>query len=356
MQFSGAVIITGQVSFSSGAPKYILLEAEPFTINVHPLPAGSELPGFTGAVGSYTCDPPGLATNTFKAGELVQLNVIIRGQKNLGRINPPPPPRAQGWQIFPAVRGGFAAGTGTSNAGAIFKYTLIPLADSVRATPAIPFSCFDPARGKYIDLTIPSLPVTVLAGETRTNADAALMLSENGSEPDKKSGLSKLAQTPGWIAGGLVPLQMRGWFPLVQIVPALGFCGLWFWDRRRRHLERHPEIVRRRQARRALRRELRLLEQAAACGDAAGFIQCAINALQIASAPHYPAAPRALVCGDVLQILNASEREGISGETVRRFFSAADAAAFASSAGTKNELLAEKSAVKEILAKLEARL
>jgi hypothetical protein len=356
MQFSGPVIITGQVSFSDGAPKYLLLEAEPFTINVRPLPAGSELPGYTGAVGSYTCDLPSLATNTFKAGEPVQLNVIIRGQKNLGRINPPPPPRAPGWQIFPAERGGIAAGTGTSNAGAIFKYTLIPLTDAVRATPAIPFSCFDPARGKYVDLTIPSLPVIVLPGETQTNADAALMLSENESEPEQKSGLSKPAQAPGWTAGSLLPLQMRGWFPLVQIVPAVGFCGLWFWDRRRRHLEQHPEIVRRRQARRALRRELRLLEQAAVSADAAGFIRCVINSLQIVSAPHYPAAPRALVCGDVLQILNVSEREGTSGETVRRFFSAADAAAFARDAGTKNELLAEKSAVKEILAKLEARL
>ena len=356
MQFSGPVVLSGQVSLSSGPPKYLLLESEPATINVRPLPTENELPGFTGAVGSYTCDPPSLVTNALKVGEPVQLTVVIRGQQNLSRINPPLPPHAAGWQIFPAVRGGLVPGTATKLSGASFKYTLIPLSADPHATPAIPFSCFDPARGQYVDLTIPPVPVTIAADGTLTNVEAALMLSENTSEAEKKTGLSRLTSSPGRRTGSLVPLQMRAWFPLVQLLPALGFCGLWFWDRRRRHLEQHPEIVRRRQARRALHRELRLLEQAAAARDDASFIRCAINALQIASAPHYPAAPRALVCGDVLQILTEQEREGKSGEIVRRFFNAADAAAFAGTAGNNTDLRVEKSALKELLAKLEARL
>jgi hypothetical protein len=58
----------------------------------------------------------------------------------------------------------------------------------------------------------------------------------------------------------------------------------------------------------------------------------------------------------VLQLLTAAEREGSPGETVRRLFSAADAAAFAATARIHSELLAEKSALKDLLAKLEARL
>jgi hypothetical protein len=356
LQFGGPIIISGQVSISGGPPKYLLLESEPVTINVRPLPTESELPGFNGAVGSYTCDPPGLATNILKLGEPVSLTVVIRGRQNLNRLNPPPPPRAHGWQIFPAMRSGVVAGIGTNSPGASFKFTLIATSDEVRATPAIPFSCFDPARGQYVNLTIPPVPVTIRTDTALTNAESVMTLAENISEPAEKPGLSRLAQTPGLVAGSLVPLQMRAWFPLVQLLPALGFCGLWFWDRRRRFLEQHPEIVRRRQARRALRRELRSLEKAANIGDNAGFIRCAVNALQIASAPHYPAAPRALVCGDVLQILTVAEREGKSGETVRRFFAAADAAAFATTDETNTGLLAEKSAMKEILSKLEARL
>jgi hypothetical protein len=353
-EFGGRMVINGQVVMPGGSPQLILLDSEPVTIHVRPLPTEGELPGFNGAVGSYTCDPPSLATNFLKVGEPAQLNVVIRGRENLGRINPPLPSHAEGWQIFPAVRDRIVGDR--DGPGASFQYTLIPLTAAVRTTPAIPFSCFDPGRGQYIDLTIPALPVTVLAGAMATNADASLMLSENTTGPEPGTGLSKLAASPGRAAGGLVPLQMRGWFPLVQIFPVLGFCGLWLWDRRRRHLERHPEIVRRRAARRALRRERRLLEQAAASGDAETFVRRAINALQIATAPHYPAAPRALVCGDVLQILTVSERGGKPGETVRRFFAAAAAAEFANQSESQTALLAESPALAEVVATLEARL
>jgi hypothetical protein len=356
MQFSGAVVISGQVSFGGGPPKPVLLESEPTTINVRPLPVGDELPGFTGAVGSYTCDPPNLATNVLKTGEPVELTVIVRSSQNLNRLNPPLAPTSPGWQIFPAERGGIIAGTGSHHPGVIFKYTFIPLSTQVHATPAIPFSSFDPSLGRYVNLTVPPLPVTVMAGQTQTDADSALVLASNSTEPEKKSGLSGLARRPGHTAGSLVPMQLHTWFPLVAALPALGFCVLWLWDRRRRYLEQHPEIIRRRQARRALRRELRLLEQAADAGDSTGFIQRAVNCLQIASAPYYPATPRALVCGDVLQILTPPEREGKPGETVRRFFAAANAAAFANRAGSHSEFFAEKFALKEILWQLEARL
>ncbi len=356
-------IATGKLSLSvqgfslesqaGGPPKTILLDSEPFVINVRPLPVENELPGFQGAVGDYTCDPPSLTKSDLKVGEPTQLTIVIRGRGDPGRINPPLPSRVEGWQISPAKREGRMGGARAP--GASFRYTLIPLTDAVRATPAIPFSCFNPASGSYVDLTIPALPVTVSAGENQTNADAGLVVAEDDLEPGPKNGLSKLAQTPGW-SGVLVPLQMRGWFLLVQTLPALGFGGLWYWSRRRHFLEQHPEIVRRRVARRQLRRERRLLEQTADNKDTAGFVRCAINALQIASAPHYPATPRALVCGDVLQILTAEERGGKSGETVRRFFAAADAAVFANSSDSQTPLLTEREAVKEILLKLEARL
>ena len=62
---------------------------------------------------------------------------------------PPAAPRSRDWQVIadPPPATGF---------------TLIPLTDEAQETPAIPFSYFDPATGKYVDLTIPSLPVTVV--------------------------------------------------------------------------------------------------------------------------------------------------------------------------------------------------
>lgn len=356
MQFGGPIVISGQVTIPGGPPKYILLDSEIANLHIRPVPAEGELPGFAGAVGSYTCDLPILATNTVRVGDPVPLNVTIRGQQNLNRLAPPLPPRVPGWQIFPAVRKGVVGEPGTPSYGAAFSYTLIPTTEELHTTPAIPFSCFDPKRGAYVDLTIRPVAITVISNGAVANGEAPVLLTESAYEPEKKLALSKLVDSPGRTAGSLVPLQLRGWFPLVPLTPVLGFCALGLWDRRRRFLERHPEIARRRRARRDLRRVKRALKHAAASGDAAGFRQSAVKAMQIAVAPHYPAEPRALVGGDVLEILAGPERAGRAGEVVRRCFAEADAAAFATTSPGQDKLLGWQSEFDAVLVKLEERL
>src|SRR5207248_4968482 len=110
------------------------------------------------------------------------------------------------------------------------------------------------------------------------------------------------------------------WFPLIQLAPAAAFFGLWRWDRRRRFLEQHPEILLRRRARRALRRERRALRRAVRDRDSKGFAAAAVSAMRIACAPHYPAEARALVGSDVLECLSAADGSDRNREVVRRFF------------------------------------
>ncbi len=255
-EFSGPITIQGQVVIPGGPPQYVLLVSDPVEINVRPLPSADELPGFTGAIGKFLPDPPQLSTNRLRVGEPAHLKIVFHGEGDLTRLVPPEPPRSPDWQIIP---------DNPPDTG----YTLIPLTDEARETPAIPFSYFDPASAKYVDLTIPPLPVTVV-GES---LPVQLPVSDDGTTSAAPLKLSGLAATPGKTAASLEPLQLRGWFVGVQLAPVLGFLALWQWDRRRRFLEAHPEIVRRRLARRALRREKRALEQAAAAGDAAAFVQ-----------------------------------------------------------------------------------
>ena len=305
---------------------------------MRPLPVTGELPGFTGAMGNFLRDPPVLATNRLRVGEPVSLKVVFHGEGDLTRFVPPATPLARDWQIIadPPPANGF---------------TLIPLTDDATNTPAIPFCYFDPALARYVDLTIPPLPVTVvgegLPVELRASADES-----QAAVPLK---LSTLAPAPGNAAASLRPLQLRGWFVCGQLLPVLGFFALWQWARRRRYLEAHPDIVRRRQARRALRREKRRLQPAVAGQDAPAFVRHAAHALRIAVAPHYPANPRALVCGDVLAQLAAAERDGPDGETVRQVFAAADAQ-FALAAETRAGLIALEPAVETLLQSLEAKL
>jgi hypothetical protein len=356
MNFGGPISITGHLTIPSGPPKFVLLDSEPVTINVRPLPMENALPGFTGIIGNYTCAQPILDTNTVNLGEPVKLTIVVRGRENLDRISAPPPPRIQGWQTFPAVRGAIVGDAGTTNRGASFTYTMIPLTAGAQATPAIPFSCFDPERGGFVDLTIPPVALNVVAGGLPAESDAAILSAANIPQPEQNSSLSRLATARGKTIRSLVPWQMQGWFVIVQLLPVCALFVLLDWDRRRRFLAAHPEIVRRREALRALRRERRVLRRAAADGDSPGFIRSGVMAVQIAAAPHYPAEPRALVCGEVLNLFNDGERDGRTGEVIRQFFTRAAAASFAPTREDAAPLFELRPELERILQQLEARL
>ncbi len=337
-EFGGAITITSPAVIHSGLPRYDLLVSEPLELKVRPLPVDAELPGFTGAMGVFIADKPQLSTNRFHVGEPVRLRVAFHGVGILARFVPPMVPRSRDWQIIadPPPATGFA---------------LIPLTDEVQATPAIPFCSFNPAAGEFVDLTIPSLPVTVI-GDSLPTQLPAFDDAESQSASLKLSGLAPL---PGKTVASLKPLQLQGGFIGLQLLPAIGFLALWEWDRRRRFLAAHPEIVRRRQARRALRREKIKLQKSVAAGDANGFIQHAANAMKIACAPHFPAHPQALVCGEVLSQLDEADQNELAGRTVRKVFAAADAQ-FADAPQTPADLLKLNSDVEAVLKKLEEKL
>jgi hypothetical protein len=134
------------------------------------------------------------------------------------------------------------------------------------------------------------------------------------------------------------------------------FFGLWGWDKRRRYLAQHPDLVLRRRARRALRRERRALQRAAHAADAPRFVACAVRSLRVACAPHYPAEPRALVGADILAVLPEHERTGRAGQTVRRVFAVSDAEQFGRDSEDPSGLLKLKPELEEVLGHLEEKL
>jgi len=339
-----------------------LLDTEPFTIEVKPLPEDGKLPGFLGAVGKFKIDPPELSTNTVRAGEPLTLSLIIRGSGNIGRITPPAAPSDKNWQSFPPNGENLAPGVAQQVGSVRFTYTLIPLNSHVSATPPIPFSAFDPDTKSYVDLTVPSVEITVKPGpesvteQTASSPADLAKTTANSAEDDKDLVMAGLVKTPGRSAGSLVPLQQHWWFALCQLIPASALGGLWIWDRRRRFLREHPEVILKRRARRGLRRELRLAQRAADARDAAGFARGAAGALREACAPHGAANPDALVCADVLRELPAEEQRGTGAEMVRRTFAAADALNFGGTAREDAELIALKPDLERVLEQLRARL
>jgi len=352
----GPIVISGgTVTIPGGPPQYTLLESDPVEFAARPLPLEGRLPGFTGAVGSFSLEHAQVATNVVRVGEPVKLSVRVRGDSSVARLVAPPAPAVRAWQIFANPAENLPPQAIQAQGFVTFSYTLIPLREDTRATPAIPFSFFDPQRAAYVDLSIPPVPVTVQPGTAPAGWQTLEQAGAVNPDAAKEPQLSGLASAPG-LAGSLVPLQEQVWFPLLQLVPASALLGLWGWDRRRRYLEVHPNVVLRRRARRALRRQRRALRQAFQAGDARGFAAAAVGAMRVACAPHYPAEPRALVGGDVLALLPEAQRASRPGETVRRFFDVADAASFAPAAAEHQELLGLEPELARVLEGLEARL
>jgi hypothetical protein len=167
--------------------------------------------------------------------------------------------------------------------------------------------------------------------------------------------LSGFVSSPGRSAPNLAPPQLRGGLIAAQFLPVLAFLGLLQWDRRRRFLAAHPEILRRIRARRALRREKQIWQRAMARRDSAAFAQSAVRAMQTACAPHFPAQPDALVGADISSVLDEADRLGDAGETVRQLFTAADSR-FAAAHPGPPDLLALEPRAAAALAKLEEKL
>lgn len=333
-----------------------LMDSDSCEFTVRPLPKTGQLPGFTGAVGRFTNDPPKLAANTIAVGEVLKMRVTIRGDGNVARLVPPPAPPSQDWQIFEASGDSTVPQVLHSQGAITFTYTLIPLTADVRATPALPFSVFDPYLGRYVDLTIPSVPVNVGTGAAPVERDVLAQAAAAKPPAEVELTLSGLAASPGATLGSLVPVQQRSWFPLVQLAPGLAFAALWAWDRRRQYLRRHPEVVLRRKARRQLRRHRRKLRRASEAADGLRYAATAVSAMRIASAPHYPAEPRALVGADVLELLPLEQRIGKSGQIVRRLFAFTDAMAFGEERGNPSEVLKLAPEFDKLLDHLEQQL
>ena len=338
-----------------------LMDSDPVTIRVKPLPTNDVPAGFTGAIGSFQLGNTLVRPSQPHAGEPITLTVQIRGNGNLGRLAPPVIPEVQNWQVFPATSDSTSSQMIQQRGFALFNYTLIPLSESLIATPGIPFAYFDPEAGVYKQLNFPPLSIHVLPGVVQPVAAAIPLpvapppISET-NEVEVKLTLSGLSASPGTVRS-LVPVQSRRGFWLAQVLIALAMGALVGWEYRRRYLEANPEVVWKQRARRGVRRELKLARRAADARDPLGFAQRAANVLREACAPNLAANPQALVCADVLGEVGSVNISGKqTQEVVRKIFVAADAGRFGGNGPEGESVLELRPQWEELVGVLRERL
>jgi hypothetical protein len=295
---------------------------------VLPLPQARPA-GFTGAIGEFTVAQPKLSATELEIGEPLTLTVALSGQGNIDGVPAPELPADAQWTAYrPTAE---VQREDDSLAGTkVFTYTLIPKRVGRHGTPSLPFAYFDPVKRTFVDITVPPVPVLVKASAAApAGSIPAAAATENTapSEPPREAEptLTGLSEQPGrWHVAPGPGLKSFLWF---QIIPPALLLALWSWRRRNEYLARHPDILRRRNARAAARRALAQARAAAQRGDHAAFVQASLGALREAAAPLDTAEASSLTRQEVLHQLRTDER---AARTARTIFETAEASRYAS--------------------------
>lgn len=126
-------------------------------INVLPIPTAGRPADYRGAVGQYQIAVDATPTHV-KSGDPINLLIGISGTGPMELVQAPPlaelPKLAADFKVPSEPLAGFVKGERK-----IFQTTIRPRKPGVTQIPAIPFSYFDPAKGKFV--TVHSDPVSI---------------------------------------------------------------------------------------------------------------------------------------------------------------------------------------------------
>lgn len=151
-----------RLSISSVRP--VIVDANVSPIEINPIPNQGRPANYRGAVGDYEIYTQATPT-TVNAGDPITLNIAIRGDGPMDRVQPPLLNEQQTltkkFKVADESLAGFVDGNQK-----LFTTTIRPLSESVSEIPAIEFSFFDPRKEKFVTVQSKPIPVEVSAAET----------------------------------------------------------------------------------------------------------------------------------------------------------------------------------------------
>ena len=122
------------------------------TLRVKALPQPAPK-GFHGAVGEFELRTSASSSAVAVGGNLV-VQLVVRGEGNLERMAPLPPPSLPGFHVL-GVASSFRDGERR------FDLDLVPLRSGLTEVPAVPFVAFSPKSGRHETLHAPPVPVRI---------------------------------------------------------------------------------------------------------------------------------------------------------------------------------------------------
>ena len=134
-------------------------------INAKPYPETGKPASFKGATGNYTFQPEVSATK-IKTNEALTLKFTIAGSGNIELVELPEIKFPVDFEVYdPKISHNVKRNASGVSGWKTFEYLIIPRAAGNFTIPAVPFSFFDPAQGKYVTLTSPAYTINVAKGD-----------------------------------------------------------------------------------------------------------------------------------------------------------------------------------------------
>ncbi len=158
-------------AFSSFGPRLtissirpVIVDTKVSPIEIKPIPSQGRPANYRGAVGDYEIYTQATPTAA-KAGDPITLNIAVRGDGPMDRVQPPllneQDSLTKNFKVADESLAGFVDGNQK-----LFTTTIRPLSESVTEIPSIEFSFFDPRNEKFVTVQSKPIPVEVSAAET----------------------------------------------------------------------------------------------------------------------------------------------------------------------------------------------
>ena len=229
--------------FNQTEQKQLALSTESVTIQSLPLPDENKPANFSGAVGDFTMSATAGPT-TVTVGDPITVRIQISGNGALDAIALAPQDAWRDFKTYPPTTKVEASDHFGFQGSKIFEQIISPQNSDVKELPALTFSFFNPADGRYHTLTQAAVPLVVRAAAATPMPVVAAKSSapESQAQPD----ILPLKEKLGPLLQNTSPFIVQPWFLAAQSLPLLAFLAAFIWRQRTDRLANNPRLRRRR--------------------------------------------------------------------------------------------------------------
>jgi hypothetical protein len=212
----GPISETLYLPTTAGRRRTTDVSSDPFSVRVFDVPSKGRPEQFSGGVGNFQL-MVSATPRQVKLGEPVTIRMDLSGSGNLQVVSAPILKKTSGLKIYTPLK---KAGSSTNNGSwnkTTFEQIVIPLDKNLRQIGPFSFAYFEPNTGKYKQIEIPALSISVKSNPNFKNDEVTRKPSQSSLVPIKKG------------LGGLYlknfQLINQGWFWLWQLLPLLLLLG-----------------------------------------------------------------------------------------------------------------------------------